>query len=85
MSYLVRLGTLVKRLWTWAPVEAPRPDHEFFIRADCSPCYDWHNDRAFRRQPTPLISFERPAPESDSRETPQMRHYIQERLGDRRA
>jgi hypothetical protein len=70
---LVRRFAPVDRLWS-----GPHPDHAFFIRADMSPCCEYHDER-FREQAR-RHSPPRPPPD-DFSWSQAKRAYFTERLG----
>jgi hypothetical protein len=75
MGYLACIGQVVRR---WLPVEKPwsdpKPDHEYFIRPDMSPCCAWHDEHAFHVNPQATAQWQ------EHLGGPQ-RRYISERLG----
>ncbi len=46
------LRELIKELRAQASASTAPVDHAFYIRPDCSPCCEWHEERAFRPQET---------------------------------
>jgi hypothetical protein len=77
MGYLARIGQVIRR---WLPVEKswsnPRPDHDYFIRANGGPCCAWHDEHAFRVNPVATATVHEHLSEAQ-------RRYFNERLGPR--